>query len=300
MRVKFNEGQELIRADLNKLQQARQREFYDRVLYEMLQRSGNAFAEGSCLVSRVDANTLRIAAGLGFQTDLTQVSPEPVRRPIYVAANVDMDITAAHGSLNRIDIVSIKAAVEVTDTESRRYKATVEAVPTNQSFDIEEDWEADIVITAGTPDASPVAPATPAGYIRIASVLVTAVTGIAAGGDVTDERTYLAFGPNAKIDTSLFTTVGTTAPDTPLKTVLFELDQAIVPTTEMQEIPSGTVNGINVTFTLSDTPKTDSALKLYQDGLMLRQGTDYTVSGVTITMTTAPELGQELYANYIA
>lgn len=68
--------------------------------------------------------------------------------------------------------------------------------------------------------------------------------------------------------------------------------------TEIQEAPTGTINGVNVTFTLSQTPVSASALKLYQDGLLLRLGTHYTRSGVTITMITAPNFGQTLDANY--
>jgi hypothetical protein len=56
---------------------------------------------------------------------------------------------------------------------------------------IQKDWEADVVITAGTPHASPSVPSTPAGYIKIAEVLVTAVTGIASSGDVTDTRSSM-------------------------------------------------------------------------------------------------------------
>lgn len=300
MRVNFSVGQEVLSTDLNKLQSARQREFYDRILYELLQRTTDGFAEGSCLVTRVDADTVQVAAGFGLQYDAAQVSPEPVRRPIYLAANTNVNITAAHATLNRIDIVSIKATLAVSLTESRRYKATTVAVPTNQSFDTEKDWLADIVLTAGTPGASPVAPATPAGYIKIATIAVTAVTGIVNPAAITDNRTYLAFGPNTKIDTSAFTTVPTQAAGTPLKTVLSELDAAIVPTTEVQEAPTGAINGINLAFTLGSAPKTDATAKLYRDGLILRQGTDYTIVGTAITMTEAPELGQWLWANYVS
>lgn len=65
-----------------------------------------------------------------------------------------------------------------------------------------------------------------------------------------------------------------------------------------QEVPSGTVNNSNVTFTLAHTPKANAAVSLYLDGLILNQGVDYTLSSVTITMTTAPNFNQKIYATY--
>ena len=63
------------------------------------------------------------------------------------------------------------------------------------------------------------------------------------------------------------------------------------------EIPSGTVNNSNLSFTLSFTPKATS-LRLRLDSRPLYVTTDYTLSGVTITMVTAPAFGQQLDAEY--
>jgi hypothetical protein len=69
---------------------------------------------------------------------------------------------------------------------------------------------------------------------------------------------------------------------------------------QIQETPSGSVNGSNVTFTLSNTPGSTSSLKVYIDGVQLIQGTgkEYTISGATITTTTAPGFGQAVQAVY--
>ena len=68
----------------------------------------------------------------------------------------------------------------------------------------------------------------------------------------------------------------------------------------IQEVPSGTVNGSNVTFTLANTPGVSASVILSQDGKTLTQGSgkQYTISGVTITMATAPATGQSLWAVY--
>jgi EamA domain-containing membrane protein RarD len=69
-----------------------------------------------------------------------------------------------------------------------------------------------------------------------------------------------------------------------------------VATTPIQESPSGS----DVTFTLSFAPVSAASLILTLDGLVLTQGSgkDYTLSGNTITMATAPETGQILWASY--
>jgi len=52
------------------------------------------------------------------------------------------------------------------------------------------------------------------------------------------------------------------------------------------EIPSGAINGSNVTFTLYHTVPFN--LQLFLNGLLLQLSINYTVSGNTITFTTAP------------
>lgn len=56
-----------------------------------------------------------------------------------------------------------------------------------------------------------------------------------------------------------------------------------------RETPSGTINGSNVTFTLANTPKAGSE-EGHLGGILLNAGggNDYTISGATITMATAP------------
>lgn len=70
--------------------------------------------------------------------------------------------------------------------------------------------------------------------------------------------------------------------------------------TWVQERATGTINGSNTTFTLTFTPTSAASVQLKLDGLDLEQGSgkDYTISGSTITMTTAPVLGHVLIAVY--
>lgn len=66
------------------------------------------------------------------------------------------------------------------------------------------------------------------------------------------------------------------------------------------ETPSGTVNGVNTTFTLGNTPASGT-VQLWIEGwkLVPGAGNDFTISGSTITLTSAPLTGERLYANYI-
>jgi len=66
------------------------------------------------------------------------------------------------------------------------------------------------------------------------------------------------------------------------------------------EVPSGTINGSNDTFTLTHSPSPTDSLKLFLDGVLLKQGTHYTLSGSTITFVAAyiPQTGQTLFASY--
>jgi len=73
---------------------------------------------------------------------------------------------------------------------------------------------------------------------------------------------------------------------------------AVATPTETQETPAGTVDSVNVTFTLAHVPVSNAAVKLYIDGTFATQGTDYTIAGATITMASAPLFGQSLDANY--
>jgi hypothetical protein len=67
------------------------------------------------------------------------------------------------------------------------------------------------------------------------------------------------------------------------------------------EIPSGTINGSNDTFTLLHSPNPTSSLRLYLRGIRQRPTTDYSISGNTITYTSGakPDTGDNHYADYL-
>ncbi len=66
------------------------------------------------------------------------------------------------------------------------------------------------------------------------------------------------------------------------------------------ETPLGTVDGANATFTLGAAPNPAGSLKLFRNGLLQKQGLDYTLTGNTITFLGAaiPQPGDVLLADY--
>lgn len=66
-----------------------------------------------------------------------------------------------------------------------------------------------------------------------------------------------------------------------------------------KETPSGSVNGSNTAFTLANTP-TSGSEHVYLNGLLLESGSgnDYTITGASITMLTAPLSGDKIRVSY--
>lgn len=64
------------------------------------------------------------------------------------------------------------------------------------------------------------------------------------------------------------------------------------------EVPAGTVNGSNDTFTLSEAPDPSADLLLFKNGMLMKQGLDYTLTADTITFDAAqiPQTGDILLA----
>lgn len=65
-----------------------------------------------------------------------------------------------------------------------------------------------------------------------------------------------------------------------------------------QAVPTGAINGSNVTFTLPSAPTT-AFLFVVVNGLTLLNGLGFTISGVTITLAVAPQVGDSINAFWI-
>lgn len=203
-RTNFNDGQEVVYEDLNKVTSRIERLMYDRVVYEMLQRTSDRFFADSMLVNYVSPSSVSANAGLGFQLDNTQPSEEPIRRPIFRSSATTLNITPADPADDRIDVVCVKAAIVDGGTEARKFKAAISGTITTENLVTTKEWEAEFLIVDGTPDPSPVAPSVPAGYIKLAELYVNAVVGLSGSGDVTDFRSLMPVGGSATINSLSF------------------------------------------------------------------------------------------------
>lgn len=226
MRQQFNDGQEVIYQDFNDLQAGMEKVMHDRIAYELVQRSTDRFFSDSFQVSYTAPASVTVNPGVGYQTDNTQVSPEPIRRMIYRSAAQVLNLTPADLVNDRIDLVVVKAAREVILSTTRKYKDAGTGVITNEPFDVRNDWEAELLVVDGTPGAVPVAPSVPVGYIKLCELYVDAVTGMAGSGAVTDSRNLMPLGGSATINSLAFVRL-TASASLPISQALQEVDNYI-------------------------------------------------------------------------
>ena len=222
-RRNWEDGVEIVLEDLNAVSKAIERNLFNRVIYEMIHRQEDGFFDDGFEVSYASATTIVIKKGSGFQSDTGQSSPEPNKRLLFRASDVNKTISTPDGSQDRIDIVVCKNALVDELSDTRKFKNAGTGVITDETVVIQKDWEAEIEIVAGTPAGVPTPPSTPAGYVKLAELYVTAVTGMSGAGAVTDSRTKIPIGALTAINTSGYERL-TAGPATPLSTLFADID----------------------------------------------------------------------------
>jgi hypothetical protein len=223
MRRNWQDGVEIVLEDLNSISSAMERMFYDKVIYELLNRSENAFFDDSFSVLYSGATSIVIKKGLGFQSDVGQTNPEPEKRPLLRLVDVNKSLNIPHATQDRIDIVVVKAVLVNDLSDTRKYKDAGSGTITNETVVTQKTWEAEISVVPGTPSGSPTPPATPTGYIKIAECYVFAVSGLSGQDDITDSRTIIPIGALTTIDTTGYDRL-TDSVATPLSTLFSEID----------------------------------------------------------------------------
>jgi hypothetical protein len=192
MRQQFTSGQEIVSEDLNTLQSRLERGIYDRIVYEMLNRKTDGFFQDGLRIVFQSSTDLVVKAGLGFQS-ISTGTKDPVKKPVVIDTDATVTINTPDSGNSRIDLVCAKYNRWNAEQENRKFKDEFTDVISTQSMTVATDWKADILYVPGTPSGSPVAPATPVGYLVLAEVFVTASTGIANQAAITDKRTLLPF-----------------------------------------------------------------------------------------------------------
>jgi len=66
------------------------------------------------------------------------------------------------------------------------------------------------------------------------------------------------------------------------------------------EAPTGAINGVNNSFTLTQSPNPVASLSVFRSGVRLKPGTDYTVNGTSLTFVVGhvPQTGDVLQCSY--
>lgn len=118
---------------------------------------------------------------------------------------------------------------------------------------------------------------------------------VAAGGaNIAVDRTYEVDVAGATIDIQLVPV--TSNP----KVSAIEIDLPHTPYFRDQEIPAGTLDGNNTSFALTHAPYPAASILLLRNGVALKQGVDFNLSGKTITFTSSsvPQPADTLQAFY--
>jgi hypothetical protein len=189
-RLLLNPYEQIVYDDLNNIQMVMHQSVQERFLYNLLQQQ-NGVLGSSFLPSKASSLTVNLNAGSAFYYDSTQTGYEPKYREIYSSTALTATISTPHATLPRWDIVCIAPQTSITATAQRYVKTGGTGPIVQQTINKISENTVSLQVVAGTPNASPTVPATPAGYIKLSEVYVTAVSGIVNASDVWDRRTVL-------------------------------------------------------------------------------------------------------------
>lgn len=215
----INQYEKVASNDINDLQMAAAQSMQDDCLYRFFGQPAAAVFGSDLTVSFVGALACSIAPGTGFFFDNTQTGYVPKFRMIKLATAVATVHAAADPTNPRIDRICLAPNLATTSSASRFVKTGGTGPVALQTVAKTKEMTYTLQVVTGTPGGSPSAPATPAGYISLATVLVAASTGIAGAGSITDTRVIL--GLTVSNTGHLFLTSGT------IQTQLDDADAAL-------------------------------------------------------------------------
>lgn len=145
----------------------------------------DAIASTQCQVTATGDLAFSVAPGIGFFFDVTKLDPSgdafgsEAFQPIVVDVPTSGALAAHDGSDPRIDIITLAPARFDDQNATRNIKNPTTGDLSTQGVDQRSRFFFTLTITTGTPAASPVQPATPAGNILISVASVPATSGAA-------------------------------------------------------------------------------------------------------------------------
>ena len=146
------------------------------------------------------ALTVTIEPGAGFYNRETTASLDPTTEtylhspmliPLRLLAAATATIGAHHATLPRYDIITVAVSEVDDDSDSVRERTAGPGTQAVATRNTRSTWTPAFTVTAGTANASPTVPSTPAGGLLVAVVYVPATSGNVI---VRDARAQVQFG----------------------------------------------------------------------------------------------------------
>lgn len=208
-RRKINTGEIVTLDTLNEMGADAQVSAFDGVASALF-----AIANGTALVSEGggfigrgchpklggSALVVTIEPGAGFFDRETTGSVDPTAEaylhspmfiPFQLLTAATVTLGAHHATLPRYDIITMAVAESDDDSDTIRERVAGPGTQAIATRNTRTKWAPTFTATAGTADASPTVPSTPAGRLLVATVYVPATSGNVV---VTDSRRQVQFG----------------------------------------------------------------------------------------------------------
>lgn len=208
-RRKINTGEIVTLDTLNEMGADAQVSAFDGVASALF-----AIANGTALVSEGggfigrgchpklggSALVVTIEPGAGFFDRETTGSVDPTAEaylhspmfiPFQLLTAATVTLGAHHATLPRYDIITMAVAESDDDSDTIRERVVGPGTQAIATRNTRTKWAPTFTATAGTADASPTVPSTPAGRLLVATVYVPATSGNVV---VTDSRRQVQFG----------------------------------------------------------------------------------------------------------
>ena len=110
-------------------------------------------------------------------------------RPILLDVAQRVTFDANSSGLTRIDRVSVRAVEVQEDPQTVNIKDPLTGAINPAVRDQRVEYAYQYIVSQGVPDASPVAPATPSGYLAVCDVTIASGAGAINSSDIADQRT---------------------------------------------------------------------------------------------------------------
>ena len=192
---------------------------------------------------------------------------------VYVS-NADYDELDSNEPKFYEAIINAEGEVAITANTSGSTRIDLICVKVDKTITPDEHASniTTLVAVAGTPGAG--APTLPDNHAKLAEIEVADSAATIVTADITDSRVQ----SNIK---SEFGGGGSTSSNS----------------LTINEVPTGDIDGSNTSFTISSTPVADT-LSVYINGIK-QSPTHYSLTGTTLTLSTAPLTGTELLVDYL-